>query len=492
MTTKTKKIYSKEEWADIEKNKAYCPAMFTSLYLNPQNRMSSCCVQNEHEFKDLPYIEDDTKPITELLNQEFFTQIRKDALNGIQNPACEHCWKTQRDHIEEQKEYRYGFITQSHNAGTSDKIRQAINDDYTVDYDIAPIEHMDVRFSTLCNLRCRSCSGAFSSSWYPEEVKLNKIAHNPIPKEVYSDPKQWDHGQPTRPADHNLSVENLKPHLAGVDKLYFAGGEPVMMKEHYQMLDYLIENNRTDVRLTYNTNFSILTSTNPDGGTFDVIDYWKQFPHVIIGASLDGSHERGEYIRKNIVWSEVEKNIERLRTECPHVGFYLSPTLSIMNAYNIPDFHKEWVEKGYIGLHDISLNLLYGPDHYNVRNLPLNHKKALTKVYEDHIEWIRWYQDLHGVDANNYGSGITDFDNLISFMNNSEPHAEFARMWWKHFWLDENRKEDFFEIFPEYEDLRHMKGLAAKRFHGAKDTWEETYMDRIITMVSLDEDDRPY
>ena len=55
-------------------------------------------------------------------------------------------------------------------------------------------------------------------------------------------------------------------------------------------------------------------------------------------------------------------------------------------------------------------------------------------------------------------------------------------IYWKHFWLDESRKEDFFEIFPEYEDLRYIKGLGCKSFHGVQETWDDIYMDHLIRL----------
>ena len=57
MTTESRPLYTKQEWEAIQENDAYCPALFTSLYLNPQNRMSSCCVMDEQDTNKLPYIE---------------------------------------------------------------------------------------------------------------------------------------------------------------------------------------------------------------------------------------------------------------------------------------------------------------------------------------------------------------------------------------------------------------------------------------------------
>ena len=42
-----------------------------------------------------------------------------------------------------------------------------------------------------------------------------------------------------------------------VEEIYFAGGEPLVMEEHYLILEKLIAAGRTDVRLRYNTNLVI-------------------------------------------------------------------------------------------------------------------------------------------------------------------------------------------------------------------------------------------
>ena len=88
---------------------------------------------NEDHFLDSPYIKERNVPVKDLLNQEFFKKVRKDALNGIKNKACDHCWRQQK--FQPHVEYRKGFIDASLdkrtilNKGTADDIiRQNINE----------------------------------------------------------------------------------------------------------------------------------------------------------------------------------------------------------------------------------------------------------------------------------------------------------------------------------------------------------------------------
>jgi organic radical activating enzyme len=435
--------FTDQEWEDIRNNKAYCPALFTSVYLNAQNGVGACCVFDETRSQYLPK----TSPgdtIPDLLNTDIFKEVRKAALAGEKHSACKHCWRKQE--ITPEREYRKGFIDLSLMSGSDEVIRNNIYEDYSVDYDNVKLDHLDVRLSTLCNLKCRTCSSLFSSSWYPEDVAYYEHITKKYPDRKFGFVESWAH----KTIPTNISINDIKPHLSNIQRIYFAGGEPLMMDEHFEILQTLIDLGRTDVSLTYNTNFSKLVH----GKKYDVIEYWKQFSNVVIGASLDGSHEKGEYIRKNIVWPEVENNIQRLRKEAPHVKFYLSPTVSFMNAYNIVEFHKEWVSKGYIGHHDIMLNFLYGPDFYCITNLPDNHKQKLTAIYESHLKWL----NIHTTNSNTteFGDVRNDFRDLIKMMNSKPQDPEWVEKMDKNIFLDKLRDEDFFTVFPEYEDLRPL------------------------------------
>ena len=97
--------------------------------------------------------------------------------------------------------------------------------------------------------------------------------------------------------------DQLEPHFDTVERIYFAGGEPLMMEEHYRILKRLIKMGRSEVVLIYNTNLSTLNLKKDS-----VLDLWPQFDRVVIEASLDGSGERGEFVRKGLVWEEWKEN----------------------------------------------------------------------------------------------------------------------------------------------------------------------------------------
>jgi len=441
--TMTKKLeFTDAEWEKIKTNGTFCPAPFNSYYIHTDGSLGACCVHRAPKSGDKygtgeprSKIEGSTnKDIVNAYNTKSFKDLRKDLLNGVKNSQCEYCWKGEAVNTHSMRHAMLGWMDQWE---VGETIRNAVAEDYTVDE--PEINYLDVRFDNTCNLRCRSCGPEYSSTWYPEELEMVEkkiIVNNNL----------------TRFHKADVSVESLKQNLRSCHRIYFAGGEPLIMPQHYEILDYFLELGNTDIDIFYNTNFSKLTHSK-----FDVIEYWKKFKRVTVSASLDGSYKRGEYARKNLSWEQVVKNRERMIAEVPHVKFIIGATLSIMTAYNIVDFHREWVNLGYVGPGDIIVNLLFGPEHWCISNLPDHHKAKLTELYEEQIKWLSTFADTENPTSSNLHNAIQGYQSAIDILKNP---AKFNNLitagWRRELWLDNNRKEDFFEVFPEYIDLKPM------------------------------------
>jgi hypothetical protein len=235
--------------------------------------------------------------------------------------------------------------------------------------------------------------------------------------------------------------EQLIPHLDYVEQIYFAGGEPLMMAEHYNILDELERRGRFDVRLIYNTNF---THTRLKDRT--VFDYWRKFKSVAVGASLDAMGARAEYIRKGTQWDRVERNREDMMAVCPEVDFYISPTLSIMNALHLPDFHRAWVDKGYIRPQDLNVNILQDPPHYRIDIAGPEYRQQISERYAEHLEWLRPQDPLQ--------RATVGFESALNYMASTDNTDLIPRFWSKTHELDAIRKENILEVIPELAQLK--------------------------------------
>jgi MoaA/NifB/PqqE/SkfB family radical SAM enzyme len=398
----------------LKDSKTFCMYPWIHLHTYPTGEAHPCC---HAEWKQPPVGNARKNTLKEIWNSPAQRKLRVDMLTETPNPACARCY--------EQEEAGFFSGRRSANKHHGHNIARVAetNEDGTLER--FEMTYWDIRFSNLCNLRCRTCGPTFSSQWHadqtalvgPEWGKQNKVLN-------YSGRTKTD------------MWEQLIPHLDYVEKIYFAGGEPLMMEEHYNILDELERRGRFDVRLIYNTNFTHVKLKDRV-----VFEYWKKFDSVSVGASLDGMGAHAEYIRKGTDWDQIERNRELMLEICPKVDFYVSPTLSIMNALHLPKFHRNWVEKGYIKPQDLNVNILQDGPHYRVDIAPMKYKQRLRVAYEEHLEWLRPLDPLN--------RATVGFESAINFMMATDNTELLPKFWTNMRQLDAIRNEDILVAIPE-------------------------------------------
>ena len=219
------------------------------------------------------------------------------------------------------------------------------------------------------------------------------------------------------------------------------------MEEHYRILEELVNRGLFHVRLIYNTNFTQVKLKYRY-----VFDYWRKFKSVAVGASLDAMGPRAEYIRHGTEWAGVEDNRRRMIDTCPNVDFYISPTLSIMNAWHLPDFHREWVEQGLIRAQDLNVNILQDPAHYRIDISPTKFKQSLRLRFEEHLAWLRPQDPLK--------RATVGFESAINFLMSTNNQTLLPRFREKTAQLDKVRGESLLLTIPELECLYYDRDTA--------------------------------
>ena len=395
----------------LKDSRTFCIYPWIHLHAYPTGEAYPCC---HAEMKPGIVGNCKTNTLAEIWQDKPMQQLRANMLSETPHAACTRCYEQEAS----------GFFSgrKSANKHHGHHIKKLESNPFEMTY-------WDIRFSNLCNLSCRSCGHIFSSSWYQDQAKLagsNWKAQNKVLN--YAGRTETD------------MWTQLEPHLDYVEQVYFAGGEPLLMEEHYRILDELVRRKRFDVRLIYNTNF---THTDLKGRS--VFEYWKQFESVAVGASLDDMGQRGEYIRKGTDWAVVEQNRRNMLAICPEVDFYISPTLSIMNAYHLPDFHRAWVEAGLIRAGDLNVNILQDPPHYRIDIAPAEYKGQLLARYCEHIEWLRGQDPLQ--------RATQGFESAVTFMTATDNTHLIDTFWRKTHELDAIRKENILDVIPELKAL---------------------------------------
>ena len=162
------------------------------------------------------------------------------------------------------------------------------------------------------------------------------------------------------------SLEQIADIAHLITSIKITGGEPMMMDNHYKLLDLLIDSgDAKHIQLRYQTNF-----TKFSRGEEAFFKYMKEFKSVAVHISIDSVGEYDEYIRKNGSTDTVDKNIDKLRN-LPNVSFGIANTVSMLSILNHAEFHEKWK--------DVYVNyfVLTAPDYLSVKHLPDKIKQRL-------------------------------------------------------------------------------------------------------------------
>lgn len=383
----------------LTNSKHFCLAPWIHLFVSTQGDAKLCCNQENK----LGSVKDQT--INEIFHSVEMQDIRNMMQEDLPVSGCNRC-----------------YLEESHRRSSP---RIAFNQKYAhhferVTNNTPSILHWDFRFSNLCNLSCRSCGPYASTSWYKPAQAIG------IQQSQYV-------------CNDNTVYKQLLEYIDDVEEIYFAGGEPLIMPEHYELLDRLIDLGKTNVRLVYNTN---LTEVKFKGRL--IFDLWNQFDSVAVCASLDASHERAEYLRCGSNWSQIVENRKHMMQECPDIYFWVSATTGIINALHVPDFHREWVDQGLIKPENFNIQNIYAPEYMRVDRATTELKEMIIERYNEHLRWLKPV-DIEGRASQGYESVINYLRDLKGFDKD---------LFWSNIKpLDEYYGVNLLDVFPELDIL---------------------------------------
>ena len=331
----------------LREGRAFCLAPWVHLAIGVGGVATPCC-EAKGDFGQAG-----RQPIDEIWHGQPFRDFRAAMLRDERDPRCRKCYEVE--------ETGGRSLRQNFNLDFANHIGRA--DPVTAGSDaLAPPRpvSLDVRFSNLCNFACRMCWHGSSSKWFADASRLGRTAG---PSALITSFRTQVDG-----------VQALRPLLATVEHIYWAGGEPLLMQEHYDVLAELLAIGRDDVTLTYNSNMSELHA-----GKFDILALWSRFRHVTLEASIDGVGRRGELIRHGLSWAQFVENVVAVKRRCPHVRIRFGITVSVFNACVLADLHRDLVALGCCGAHDFRIHPLQEPAHYSIRILPRRLKRKIAR-----------------------------------------------------------------------------------------------------------------
>ena len=262
----------------------YCSAVDTGLFVYVTGDVKLCC---SGDFA-LGNIRE--QPIQEMFASTKFIEIQEKLKNNKPHNYCSGCY-----HVEQQA------------PGSSQM--SAFNDQFRGRPDKRQIKLIDVRWSDVCNLKCRYCNINDSSEW-------KKIRNLPIE---------------TVNKDYIDSLfEHIEQNKDSIECVYLLGGEPLMQKHNIRLLSILNSNVKIDVL----TNGSVNNLENNP-----VYKQLQNFEHVYWNLSFDNVGDRFEYVRAGGDWQVLQNNIKTMIKDFGANAVTFHPVYTVWNALCLKEFY---------------------------------------------------------------------------------------------------------------------------------------------------------
>ena len=397
--------------SDPKISPTFCPLPWLHLYLHTDGAIFPCCMYRE-KTGDLK-----SETLAANWNSEGMKQIRREMLAGKEPKGCDPCFNQERLGSVSYRQHSQQHFKELNAAAVA---QATLPDGSLKEF---KLQSADFRFSNLCNFKCRSCKSEFSSSIAAEE-KLSALA---------------------TPGPRGQAMQEFAGHYQSLKKIYFAGGEPMLQKEHWQILKDLSSLGRaSEIALTYSTNGSLLALKDDSA-----IEHWKKFKAVSVWFSVDAMGEQAEYWRNGSRWSEIEKNIQAVRDaakEFPQISYCVKSTLSWPNIHAWIRLVKHFLQNELISHPShFDFSLVEGPADLCLRSIPDFKKEEIENALEAFKIFLLEYFPENVADEKVRG--------VINYMRSTgtpEALPGFAHQ----FSLDHLRNESFFTIFPEHENMR--------------------------------------
>lgn len=365
----------------------------------PLGEFRPCCLAEE-SIPNLNIAKGDT--LQDAFGSEYMEDLRQQFLNADRPSTCAKCWSLE-------------------SAGGTSK-RMISNQKFGIDTEEKKLKFLDLKLGNICNLKCRICGAWSSSKWAQEEIELgNQNAKDWLKQ------GQWPRKQ------HALWQEIVEL-LPDVEYFEFTGGEPFLIKEHFDILEKSVELGTSKTQqIHYNTN----------GTTFPqhaVENIWPHFKEVEIAFSIDDVGERFEYQRYGAVWQEVNENIKKfndLKSLHKNIKTQVCCTINVQNIYNLEQV-ANWIESQSFDY--VFYNYLHEAKEWNVQYLPDEYKQTIqTKLLSSKI----------------VGQHKEELCKAVVFM--MDQNLGNDQMHWlrkqKIIASDNYRQQSFVDVHPEYQGL---------------------------------------
>lgn len=383
-----------DEFQDVKKfsnqldavSPSFCLAKWKQVTLHLQTGHNHSC--HHPKTHKTPLEELKANP-SALHNTEFKKQQRDLMLQGQRPLECDYCWRVEDS--SPNKQVLSDRYTKSYEPWAQDFMQEVLD---KRNENINP-SYMEVSFSNVCNFKCSYCAPEISSKWmeeikqygaYPTSTQFNNLEN-----------VERQNKMPIPHKDPNPYVDAFWewwPELYKDLRVFrITGGEPLMAKDTFKVLDYIIENPNPEIKININSNLcvpkDILDKFIEKAKRIQDKQLIKEFQ---VYTSCEAKGSRAEYIRHGLDYNQWLDNCRRILSEIPNSKLTNMATYNALSVTSFQEFMQDWLQlrrefmTGPERRNPISLDVSYlrWPWHQNIFILP----KPYIKMIESQVTWM--------------------------------------------------------------------------------------------------------
>lgn len=307
---------------------SFCAAKWNQITLHLGTGMNHSC---HHPPPHKISVDEIKKSPAALHNTAYKKQQRKMMLEGVRPTECDYCWRAEDSQVSDKENSAFSDrVTKSAEKWAYPYIDSIKRMPW--DADVNPT-YLEVSFDTTCNFKCAYCSPSFSSSWREEIERHGPYELPDLSLHSLEYLKQTD----TMP----LPITKANPYIDAFWKWWpdvakdlhvfrITGGEPLMSKQVFKVLDFLIDNPQPQMEFNINSNLDVPESLIESFiSKMKIIQEKQAVKSFKLYTSNEAHGAQAEYIRFGLNYDRWLKNCHRVLSEIPN------SQLTVMAAYNV-------------------------------------------------------------------------------------------------------------------------------------------------------------
>ena len=308
-----------------------CAAPLVSVAVKPNGKLRPCCWWTEAEE---PRLED--VGIKDYINNDL-AAIYAEMKSGKWPKGCGKCNTTQQS--------RWDYYESRYPTARDEPPR---------------LRTMDLRFGTLCNASCITCSSTNSNYFYKVAKQGLYLSpeHIPFKDQTAIDAYEAEQDWWKKPSN----INDIKHNLDSVDHLYVTGGEPTINPMFHSILEHLHSQGRTsEVSIEVNTN-----GTNLNPSFRSLIQPFKK----LVLFSIDAKGELNDAMRYPTRFYSIQENLRAYSSIDSGLGdsIIVTPTVCVFNFFRLTELF-DWATTNGVEV-TTKLNVLNRPNWQSLSQLP--------------------------------------------------------------------------------------------------------------------------